>query len=487
MTQATFDLDGLDLLRTHHPAWKLLRADHAPFILGFLQRTFVAEQLRQLPESDVLRRLDDHLFTCRAQADEGSYPRTAREYLTQWAADDTGWVRLSYRNRGDDEPVCDLTPAAEQAIEWIASLRERPFVGTEGRLLTVFALLREITSGAEMDPARRIADLERRRQDLDEDIARIRCGELSALSPIAIRDRFQILADNARALLSDLRAVQQRFHGLDRAARSRIAQWDGAKGGLLGELLISRDAITGSDEGQSFRAFWDFLMNPQRQEEFDHLLHTVLSLPAIRESRYDPRLSRVRFDWLAAGEQAQRTVALLSQQLRRFLDDRAWLENRRIAELIQEITSVAVVLRSAPPRGIVMEVDALAPELLLPLERPLYTPTIAPELTETTVDLGISDADDSVLYSQHVIDLDALTRVIQGCLVAEDHVTLAQVVERHPLRHGLAELIGYLRLATDTDHLLRSTLDEDLRDSVIWLDGSGDQRRATVPRIIFHR
>ena len=482
-----FDLDGLDLLRTRHPAWRLLRAENAPFILGFLHRTFVAEQLRQIPESEAVRRLDDHLFTCRALAGGGSYPRTAHEYLTHWAADDSGWIRLSYRQQGDDEPVCDLTPAAEQAIEWVACLRERSFVGTEGRLLTVFALLREIRRDSEADPQRRVAELERRRRELDEDIARAERGEFTPLSPLAIRERFQILADNARGLLGDLREVQQRFHRLDRDARSRIAQWDGAKGSLLGELLQSRDAISGSDEGQSFRAFWDFLMNPQRQEEFDALLDLVLDLPAIRGSGHDPRLSRIRFDWLAAGEQAQRTAALLSQQLRRFLDDRAWLENRRISELIQEITSLAVTLREAPPAGSVMEVDGLAPEIQLPLERPLYAPASAPELAETIIELGISDADDSALYSQYTIDLDALTRVVQDCLMQAEQVTLAQVVQRHPLQHGLAELIGYLRLATDTDHLLRSTIEEEARDSVAWSDASGDARRATVPRITFHR
>jgi hypothetical protein len=32
-------------------------------------------------------------------------------------------------------------------------------------------------------------------------------------------------------------------------------------------------------------------------------------------------LKRVHYDWLEAGEHTQRTVALLSQELRRFLDD----------------------------------------------------------------------------------------------------------------------------------------------------------------------
>jgi hypothetical protein len=55
----------------------------------------------------------------------------------------------------------------------------------------------------------------------------------------------------------------------------------------------------------------------------------------------------VHHDWLEAGEHTQRTVAQLSQQLRRFLDDRAFLENRRILDLLHGIESKALALRES--------------------------------------------------------------------------------------------------------------------------------------------
>jgi hypothetical protein len=64
-----------------------------------------------------------------------------------------------------------------------------------------------------------------------------------------------------------------------------------------------------------------------RQEKLTALLDRALALPPVRELRSDVRLRRVHYDWLEAGEHTQRTVAQLSQQLRRFLDDQAWLEN----------------------------------------------------------------------------------------------------------------------------------------------------------------
>jgi hypothetical protein len=110
-----------------------------------------------------------------------------------------------------------------------------------------------------------------------------------------------------------------------------------------------RDAIGDSDQGRSFRAFWDFLMSSRRQEALSGRLDQVLALPAVAALNPEPRTRRVHHDWLEAGEHTQRTVAQLSQQLRRFLDDRAFLENRRILELLHGIESKALALRGAPP------------------------------------------------------------------------------------------------------------------------------------------
>lgn len=75
-------------------------------------------------------------------------------------------------------------------------------------------------------------------------------------------------------------------------------------------------------------------MSPKRQKEFSERLDKVLSLPIMDEIKPDKRTRRVHYDWLEAGEYTQRTVAQLSQQLRRFLDEQAWLENRRIMDLL---------------------------------------------------------------------------------------------------------------------------------------------------------
>jgi len=40
------DYATLDLLRQNHPAWRLLRSDHAPLVASFLERAFIAPNVR---------------------------------------------------------------------------------------------------------------------------------------------------------------------------------------------------------------------------------------------------------------------------------------------------------------------------------------------------------------------------------------------------------------------------------------------------------
>jgi hypothetical protein len=275
--------------------------------------------------------------------------------------------------------------------------------------------------------------LQRRRDEIDAEIARVLSGDLPMLDATGLKDRFQQFTTLARELLTDFREVEHNFRGLDRRVRERIALWEGAKGALLEEIMGERDAIADSDQGRSFRAFWDFLMSSRRQEELTTLLERVLALPPVLELRPDVRTRRVHYDWLEAGEHTQRTVAQLSQQLRRFLDDQAWLENRRIMDILHGIEAKALALRDTPPTGAVMSIADTAADIELPIERPLYTPAIRPSIADAALDAGDGEVDAAVLFSQVVVDRAQLARHIRHALQDRSQVTLRELCETRPL------------------------------------------------------
>ncbi len=481
------DFTTLDTLRTHHPAWRLLRSDHAPLVASFLSRVFVQPNVRVMAAADLAEALEDELYALRERLGEGAFPKPALDYLNDWAGPEKGWLRKFYA-RDSDEPQFDLTPATEKAIAWLGTLTERSFVGTESRLLTLFELLKQMNEGSEADPEKRIAELAKRRDEIDAEIARVLGGDVPLLDDTALKDRFQQFMQLARELLTDFREVEHNFRLLDRRVRERIALWEGAKGALLEEIMGERDAIADSDQGRSFRAFWDFLMSSRRQEELTELLERVLALPPVADLKPDARTRRVHYDWLEAGEHTQRTVAQLSQQLRRFLDDQAWLENRRIMDILHGIEAKALALRDNQPTGEVMRIAESAAAVELPMERPLFTPPLKPVIADLELQAGDEDLDPAVLYSQVVVDRAELARRIRHALQDRSQVTLRELTESQPLTQGLAELVAYLQLGSD---LFKAVVDENTPEVIVWetlaSDGAPIRKTARLPRVIFVR
>jgi len=475
------DYQQLVLLRRSHPAWRLLAADHAPMIASFLHRAFVAPNMRTMPRQELAAQLDDHLFQLHEAEGEGLYPKSAAAYLDDWASDERAWLR-KYYPPGQDEPHYDLTSPAEQAIEWLGSLGQRAFIGTESRLMTVFDLLKQIVDGTELNPRTRIEELQRRKADIDAEIARIREGRLELMEPTQVRERFLQMAATARELLSDFRALDQNFRTLDRSVREQIATWDGGKGELLQQVFGWRDLIADSDEGRSFRAFWDLLMSPSRQDELTRLLERVIQLGPIRELEPDGRLRRIHYDWLEAGEVTQRTVARLSAQLRRYLDDQAWLENRRIMELIRNVEQKALTLREQAPQHAFADIDEPAPELGLPMERLLYTPAFKADIRNLTMEDAHVHIVTDALYEQVHVDQARLLTNIRRALQTRTQVSLAMLIETCPIEQGLAELATYLKLATQET---AAVIDDERTETIHWTDGAGSRRRAALPLVIF--
>lgn len=489
------DHHTLSALRERHPAWRLLASAHAPLVAGFLHRVFVLPNVRLMNAADLAEALEDELYALREQLGPEAYPKGALDYLSDWAAPDKGWLRKFYKP-GTDEAQFDLTPATEKAIAWLGQLSERAFVGTESRLLTLFALLEQISAGTESDPVKRVDDLRAKRDALDAEIARVQAGELPLLDDTAVKDRFQQFQQVARELLADFREVEHNFRQLDRKVREKIALWEGSKGALLEQIMGERDAIADSDQGRSLRAFWDFLMSSQRQEQLSERLDQVLALPAVAALKPEPRTRRVHHDWLEAGEHTQRTVAQLSQQLRRFLDDRAFLENRRILDLLHGIESKALALRSAAPTGTLMHLDAMGAGVELPFERPLFTPSVKPRLADVALEGFEAEIDTARLFEQFVVDKARLRSAIVQALRHQPQVTLRDVLQTAPLQRGLAELVAYLELVhapPDGSALdgLRALVDESVTEPIAWqahnAAGQSVTRAARLPRVIFTR
>lgn len=481
-TTGRMHYDEIEHLRARHAAWTLLGSRNVALVLSFLGRVFVDANASNLPESVVVGQLDDELFALNQRLGDNRFPRRAKEYLDDWSTPERAWLRRYYPP-GSDEPHYDLTPAVEKALAWANDLAVRSFIGTESRLNTVFELLRQMVFGADADPAQRLADLQRRRDAIDAEIARVASGRVDLADPVVQRDRYQQFARTARELLADFRQVEENFRELDRRLREQIAGWSGSKGELLEDLFVNQKGIDESDQGRSFRAFYDLLLSADRQAELTDLLSRLPGIDSLDE--YDPRLERVHFDWIDASERTQATVRLLSEQLRRFLDDQVWLENRRVFDLLRGIEAKALRLAGEPAPPIETAIDATKVPVVLPMERPLYRRSRTTPLDGGPLEAADDDIDSSAMFDQLHVDREALARSVLTALGPHRQVSLEHVVADTPIEQGLAELLAYLSLSEPG---LEVVFDDDGRARVAWVDhDDGTERVADMPRVTFAR
>jgi hypothetical protein len=277
--------------------------------------------------------------------------------------------------------------------------------------------------------------------------------------------------------------VEQNFRKLDRQVREQIATWDGTQGELLESIFDNQQDISSSLQGRTFQGFWDYLMSPQLRHELQDLLHRATHIEALAKTDMQA-VANLHQDWLPAVEQTQATVRQLSQQMRRLLDDKVFLENKRIMQLIRSIESGALGTREAPPSGAFMEIDAPSVDVVLPFERPLYEPSrkvLVDDAVETADD---GDVDASALFGQFFVDKERLRANIDAILAEAEQTTLADVTAAYPLSQGLAEVVAYYQLATESDW---ATINPEQSQRLSWQLPDGSIREATIEQIIFGR
>ena len=125
-------------------------------------------------------------------------------------------------------------------------------------------------------------------------------------------------------------------------------------------------------------------------------------------------------------------------------------------------------------------------DIELALERPLFTPAIKPVFANLVLQAGDEDIDPSKLFDQVVVDKARLTRHIRHALQERTQITLNELVIEQPLQHGLAELVAYLQLGSET---FNTVVDEDTSEPIHWhtetSDGQPVRRSARIARVIF--
>src|SRR6266404_720491 len=375
-TTAAWDLSETQRL-IDHAAVKLLRSQNAALTLTFLHRAFKEHHTISVPESHLRSRLENFLDEAHVYR-PGAYAQTPAEYLAAWCGGEQLLLKKLYSDEAE-EPVFELTTAAERAMQWLEDLHARPFVGAESRLELIFRQLEEIVLFSTPDVERRVEALRAQQAALQAQIDSIEATNTAqAYTPVQLTERFANALDLARGLTGDFRQLEENFKEVARALAEAQTKPGTTKGRIVGQLLDTHAALKDSAQGQSFYAFWNLLSSPERQQRWRELIRQVYQLDAIDKGlRANRLLDRLSSRLLVEGERVVRSNERMAATLRRALESAATGEDRRLRELIREIQQHALACRMSPPLQDDFFDLAGPPEVFASFSRTFWQPGVA--------------------------------------------------------------------------------------------------------------
>ncbi|HKK75731.1 MAG TPA: DUF3375 domain-containing protein [Saprospiraceae bacterium] len=473
-------VEDVDFVLSQNKAVRLLRKEHAPLIVAFLWSSFKEQHRQTYPASELTTRLSDLLFSINNP--EPRFPRPARYYLEVWTQE--GFLRQYYEEQAV-EATFELTPATERALLWITELEQGSFVGAESRLLQVFQLLRELAMGTTEDKNLRLEQLQEEKARLEREIEALENDELQRLDSTRVREQYFLIEEASAKLLSDFRQIEENFRLLNAQAREEQITKAASRGAILDDIFDAQDAILETDQGRTFNAFWSFLMNQQRQDELDEWTRQLFLLPELEQLRRRSAIPRLKMSLVAAGDRVNQTTDRLVEQLRRFLQSRAVLENKRVAQIITEIEQLAIRVKSEPPGAKQFFAIEHRPDIHLVMDRGPYEPPQVPRLKTRGIELGQGTGVlTTALYEQLYIDPAELRGRIKTLLRGRDQISLQEVIETIPIEKGLSELVAYFSIATDWEGKQKAVINRQRRQRLLYTQAE-ETYSIDLPETIF--
>ncbi len=449
------DIEKLNTFFNTSPSIKLFRAISAPKILAFFYYLFKENPNPFIQEEQLILHLADFLKACDIEDEETHDERLfvdleakSRQLIDSWT--ERNFLR-NYETI-DNQIVYELTAHSEKVLQWLEQLDQQEFIGTESRFKDIFNKLQELIANTTEDTGKKIDDLEKQKQQIEEEIRQIKIsGKVRIYDNYQIKSRIREITQSAKELLSDFKEVEDNFKTITRNIYQKHTDPAQTKGNILNYTFDALDELKESDQGKSFYAFWEFLIAQNRQDQWKELINRVFSILDERSISYDDVFLRKMKNYLyKAGQKVSEANDRMSDKLSRVISEKELAERIKVKASINRIKELALkfIERDELP-SIGMEIEH-KPEISLPLERKL-TLEKAEMPSFDSQPQPASDQPDpgklAELYTLFSVDKGLLLKRIKLLLKDKTQVTLEEVLGAYPLEKGLSELMAYFSLA----------------------------------------
>lgn len=455
------DVSKISDILNNSPSVELLRMRNREAIILFLMNTF-SDQQGAVSSDHIHTQLADYLeYKQIEQEEEGdldvfdTHETKAKKFIQSWTS--KGFLTNYQDERG--EVYYEQSSHASKTIDWLSSLEKEEYVGAESKFKNIFYQLKELVEFTNEDVAKRVALLEDKKLEIEQQIQRIKTGEdVRVYEDFEIVPRFNQLTQSAKELLSDFKEVEDNFKAITKTIYQKHADGSLSKSHILEFTFVALDELKESQQGKSFYAFWSFLLNPALQQEWGNLtkeLYQTLANKGIPIK--DNFLKGMKKHLHYSGQKVYKANDKMAEKLSRIIRESESSKSEVTKNIIQEIKKSLIEIsksKKRPEISFELETDM---EINIPFERKITFEQTEEVLYKDRPKL----ADEDITHSNHLgklftksnIDKELLRRRIKEVLKGKSQITLHEVIEKFGgIENGLPELFGYLGIAKEFKH-----------------------------------
>ncbi|MBI4945542.1 MAG: DUF3375 domain-containing protein [Bacteroidetes bacterium] len=456
------NFDKTEVLLKNSPTVKMLRSKNAVLMITFFYNQFKAVNEPEIPNSVLVQKLADYLDELNYKDEEEKIDLSslnldsvdrAKKYIEKWTEEN--YIR-NYIDESSKQVINVYTKHTERVFRFLDLLEEREFAPTESKFKDIFNKLKELIDNSTEDPAKKIEELENKKQEIDEEIRKIkREGFVKTYENYQIKSRFEDVTKLANELVGDFKEVEDNFKDIVREVYEKQSNRLLTKGKILQYTFDSLDELKQTDQGKSFYAFWNFMIDDTSQDELKYLVNEVYKILEDRNIEYNEKfLRKVKTLLHLAGRKVLDSNNLVADKLSRVIAEKDSLDRKKARETINEIRNLALQLVDKIPsfeHYISIEGDA---RIDLPMERKYAgEEEIISEFKEQpNIAANIVDFNslNRVVNSNHISKVQLLKNV-QRFLNDKPSVVLSEVLNEYPVTKGLAEVLGYFSLVPQNE------------------------------------
>lgn len=449
--------EQIKILIKNSPTIKMLRSSNAALIISFLQKEFKETNEQPIPNAILIKKLADYLDELNYQDEEDTELSSlgldstdkAKKYVEHWT-DEKNRYLSNYIDEHTKEIMNVPTKHTSRIFQVVELLKDRKLIGTESKFKDVFRKLKELIDNSIEDPEKKIKELEKRKSEIEEEINIIkRDGTVKTFENYQIKSRFDDLIKLTNELVGDFREVEDNFKEIVRNIYEKQSNLTLSKGKILQYTFDSIEELKQTEQGKSFYAFWNFLLDDISQEELKTLVNEVYKILDDREIEYNEKfLRRAKAILHLSGRKVWESNNLLADKLSRVIAEKNLEERKKAKETINAIRTLALQMVDKEPIFdfyITIEGDSI---IDLPMERKLgEEQTLAvfkdqPKPAENFIDYkAISN-----LVNTKQINKKELLKNVEKMLNTNSQIALGEVLKEYPVSKGLAEVLGYISL-----------------------------------------